>query len=108
MALAHTLSDPTDLDGLRRFLKAGDKDSRLLPLEMLRVDISSGAHLKLADAATEALVGKVGPASIVLFTDTSSIMRGDQKLSALVQSQLQHHNVKPVVLDGGHATLHAD
>lgn len=108
MALAHTLSDPTDLDGLRRFLKAEDKDSRLEPLEMLRVEVSSDAHLKLADAATDALAGKVGPASIILFTDTSSIMRGDQNLAALVQSQLQHHSVKIVVLDGGHVTLHAD
>ena len=110
MAPAHTLSDPTDLDGLRRFLKAEDKDSRLLPLEMLRLEISEDAHLKLADAATEALAsnGKTGAASIVLLTDTSAIMRGDQLLSALVQSQLKAHIVKTVVLDGGHATLHAD
>jgi glycerol-1-phosphate dehydrogenase [NAD(P)+] len=108
MAFALTLSDPTDLDGLRRFLKAEDKDSRLLPLEMMRVEISSDAHLKLDGAVREGLPGKIGAASIVVLTDTSSIMRDGQNLSAVVQSQLQLHSVKTVVLDGGHATLHAD
>ncbi len=110
MAFAHPLSDPTDLHGLRRFLKAEDAESRLLPLAMLRVEISNDAHLKVGDAATEAMAaaGKVGAASIVLLTDTSPIMRGDQRLAALVQSQLGGHRVKTVVLDGGHTTLHAD
>jgi glycerol-1-phosphate dehydrogenase [NAD(P)+] len=110
MAPAHTLSDPADLDGLRRFLKAADIDARLLPLDMLRVEISNDAHLKLRDVANEVLsvVGKTGAASIILLTDTSAIMRGDQRLSSLVQSQLLSHVVKSVVLDGGHATLHAD
>ena len=107
MAFAATLSDPTDLNGLRRYLKAEDEDARLLPLEMLRVEISSDAHLKLATAVSEALAAKQH-ASIVLLTDTSTIMRGDQKLSALVRLQLKTHDVKTVVLDGGHATLHAD
>ncbi len=110
MALASTLSDPTDLDGLRRYLKAGDKDSRLLSLDMLRVEISPDAHLKLGHAAEEALAesGKSKSASIILLTDTSPIMRGNQLLSIAVQSQLKTHSVKHVVLDGGHATLHAD
>jgi hypothetical protein len=55
MAPAHTLSDPADLDGLRRFLKAADIDARLLPLDMLRVEISNDAHLKLRDVANEVL-----------------------------------------------------
>ena len=108
MAFHHALSDPTDLDGLRRYLKAKDLDARLLPLEMLRVEISEDAHLKLGKAVTQALVLKNGAASIVVLTDTSLIMRGDQRLSALVQSQLTPHSFKTVVLDGGHATLHAD
>ena len=108
MTFAHPLSDPTDLDGLRRYLKAEDPDQRLLPLEMLRVEVSDSAHLQLAAAVSEALTLKNGVASIVLLTDTSPIMRGDHKLTALVQSQLTAHKVKTVVLDGGHATLHAD
>ena len=107
MAFASTLSDPTDLDGLRHYLKAEDKDARLLPLEMLRVEISSDAHLHLSAAVSEVLPAKPHVA-IVLLTDTSTIMRGDQNLSALVQSQLKVHDVKTVVLDDGHATLHAD
>ena len=107
MAPAHLLSDPTDLDGLRRFLKAEDVDSRLLPLEMLRVEISADAHLKLEAAVAEALPARAR-AAIVLLTDTSAIMRGAQNLGTLVQSQLVSHSVKTVVLDGGHATLHAD
>jgi glycerol-1-phosphate dehydrogenase [NAD(P)+] len=110
MAFEHTLSDPTDLDGLRRYLKAGDADARLLPLEMSRVEISNDAHLKLGVAVDEALAatGKTGVASIIVLADTSPIMRGDQWLGALVQSQLKPHNQQTVVLDGGHATLHAD
>lgn len=107
MAFAPTPSDPTDLDGLRRYLKAEDRDAHLLPLEMLRVKISSDAHLQLAAAVSEALPAKQN-ASIVLLTDISKIMRGDQKLSTLIQSQLKMHDVKTVVLDDGHATLHAD
>ena len=105
--MAHARYDPTDLDGLRRFLKEADVDARLLLLEMLRVEISGDAHLKLAAAVAEAVSAKTH-AFIVLLTDTSAIMRDDQLLSALVQSQLQSHSVKTVVLDGCHATLHAE
>jgi glycerol-1-phosphate dehydrogenase [NAD(P)+] len=108
MAFVRILSDPTDLDGLRRFLDAEDEGSCLLPLEMVRVEISHDAHLKLAGAVSDALPDKAGAAAIVVLTDTSAIMRGGQRVSALVQSQLQHHHVKIVVLDDGHATLHAD
>jgi glycerol-1-phosphate dehydrogenase [NAD(P)+] len=107
MVFERTLSDPTDLDGLRRYLKAEDADARLLPLDMLRVEISRDAHLKLGAAVSDALSSKVN-ASIVLLTDISAIMRGDQRLSDVVKSQLKSHSVKTVVLDGGHATLHAD
>ncbi len=108
MAFAHSLSDPTDLAGLRRFLKAEDKASRLLPIEMLRVEISNDAHLKLADAVQEALAGRSGAASIIVLTDTSVILRNGQNLSALVTSQLNAYDITTAVLDGGHATLHAD
>jgi glycerol-1-phosphate dehydrogenase [NAD(P)+] len=112
MVPALPLSDPTDLDGLRRYLKAWDGDGRLLPLDMLRVEISMDAHLKLEATVAEVLAAKAHPANalaaIVLLTDTSAIMRGEQRLSDLVQSQLRPHTVKTVVLDGGHATLHAD
>ncbi len=110
MAPAHTLSDPTDLNGLRRYLKAEDSESRLLPIEMLRVEISPDAHLKLGEAVEEALaaIGKTGAASIFVLADKSSIKRGDEWLGALVQLQLKSHNQQTVVLDDGHATLHAD
>ncbi len=110
MTLESTLSDPTDLDGLRRYLTAQDPDARLQPLDMLRLDISPDAHLMLGKAVTLALAdaGRKTPASIVLLTDTTPIMRGQDKLSTVVQSQLQSHSVKTVMLDGGHATLHAD
>lgn len=107
MDFQHTLSDPTDLDGLRRFLKAEDADGLLLPLEMQRIEISDRAHLNLGAAVSDAL-GSKSPASIVLLTDKTAIMRGDQKLSAVVQSQLKSHDVRTVMLDFGHTTLHAD
>jgi glycerol-1-phosphate dehydrogenase [NAD(P)+] len=110
MASAQSLFDPTDIAGLSRFLSNADMESRLVPLDMLRVEISHDAHLKLADAATDALntVGKAKPASIVVLTDATAIKRQDQRLSCLVQSQLSDHKTKIVVLDDGHATLHAD
>ncbi len=110
MTPLHTLSDPTDLAGLRRYLKVEDAESRLSPLEILRVEISDDAHLTLSKAVTDALTaaGKVGVATIVVLTDTSVIMRANQPLSALVQSQIKSHDVKTVILDDGYATLHAD
>jgi glycerol-1-phosphate dehydrogenase [NAD(P)+] len=110
MAFARSLSDPTDLDGLRRYLKAEDSELRLLPIEMLRVEISPDAHLKLGEAVEEALaaIGKTGAASIFVLADKSSIKRGDEWLGSLVQLQLKSHNQQTVVLDDGHATLHAD
>jgi glycerol-1-phosphate dehydrogenase [NAD(P)+] len=110
MAFSHSLSDPTDLQSLRRFLNAQDKDARLLPLEMLRLEISGDAHLKMSQAADEALAvgGRSGTASVIILTDTSAIMRGDHRLSPLIVSQLNAHDVKVVALDGGNATLHAD
>ena len=107
MALEFTLSDPTDLDGLRRYLTAQDPDARLHSLDMQRVEISPGAHLMVEAAVAEALSAKAH-AAIVLLTDGSAIMRSDQRLTTLVQSQLQSHSVRTVMLDGGHATLHAD
>jgi glycerol-1-phosphate dehydrogenase [NAD(P)+] len=108
MTFAHSLSDPTDLEGLRRFLKAEDADARLLPLEMLQVEISPDAHLKLAAAVDEILPKKTGTANIVVLTDTTPIKRDEQNLIGLVQSQLKQHSVKTVALDGGYTTLHAD
>ena len=56
MAHAHNLTDPTDLDGLRRYLKVDDPEGLLMPLEMLRVIISDDAHLRLAMAPTSTCV----------------------------------------------------
>lgn len=69
------LTDPTDLDGLRRNLKALDPDSRLSPLAMLRVVISEDAHLKVKASVTEALAeaGKLGRAKVVVLTDKTPI-----------------------------------
>jgi hypothetical protein len=79
MTFVSNLSDPTNLDSLRGFLKAEDKDSRLQALDMLRVEISESAHLKLGEAVAEALAttGKKGTASIIVLADISPIMRAD-------------------------------
>jgi glycerol-1-phosphate dehydrogenase [NAD(P)+] len=111
MAFEHTLSDPTNLDGLRRYLSADDPDHRLLPLEMKAVVISEDAHLHVLDAVTEALrgLGDAKKASVVILTDTSAITRRGVRLSQLVESQLKNlHKVSVVMLDDGHTSLHAD
>lgn len=98
--------DPGDLEGLRRQLRAADPQSRLLPLEIKRIQISSDAHLGVARAVAEAWQGS-GRANIVLLTDNSSIMRGPDRLSELVKGQLVDADLRHVTLDDGHATLHA-
>ena len=111
MAHPHNLSDPTDLDGLRRYLKEEDPDLRLHPLEMQAVRISDDAHLRVAGAVQEALAyfGKSSPAAVVILTDKTAIMRRGERLSHLVEAQLvDHHVVRMVTLDDGHTTLHAD
>lgn len=99
-------SDPTDLEGLRRYLRAEDPEARLAPLEMLRVEISDTAHLHVAERVAEAS-GKA-PRAIVVLTDKTPIMRAGERLSLLVERQLAGHSVRTVALDDGHATLHAD
>lgn len=104
-------SDPTNLDGLRRNLKALDPEGRLSPLNMLRLVVSDDAHLKLADAVAEALAasGKHGRASVVILTDATPILRGGERLSRLVESQLTNKfDVRIERLDDGHDKLHAD
>lgn len=104
------LSDPTDLDGLRLYLKAEDKDQRLLSLDMMGVTISSDAHLGVGAAVTQALAaaGKTGRANVVVLVDKSAIKRDGQSLRHMVEAQLSaDHAVRTEVLDDGHTTLHA-
>ena len=111
MAHPHNPSDPTDLDGLRRYLKDEDPELRLHPLGMQALRISGDAHLQVAGAVQEALAhfGKSSPAAVVILTDNSAIMRRGERLSQLVAAQLKdHHVVQTVTLDDGHTTLHAD
>ena len=111
MAHAHDLSDPTDLAGLRRYLKAEDAAGKLASLDMLDLQISGDAHLHVAAAVGDALaqVGKSGRAAIVILVDKSAIKRQGHSLRALVEGQLQDtHAVRTAVLDDGHRTLHAD
>jgi glycerol-1-phosphate dehydrogenase [NAD(P)+] len=104
------LSDPTDLEGLRHYLKAEDKEHRLLPLDMMGVTISPDAHLGVAAAAKQALAaaGKTGRANILILVDTSAIKREGKSLRQIVEGQLAgEHDVRTHVLDDGHPTLHA-
>lgn len=111
MTSQHDLSDPTDLAGLRRYLKSADPGSKLLSLDMLGVTISGDAHLHVADAVQQALeaAGKPGRANIVILADKSAIKRKGESLKQIVADQLDaNHNVKITILDDGHTTLHAD
>lgn len=111
MAVEHNLSDPTDLAGLRRYLKSDDPEGRLDGLDMLGVTISEDAHLGVDKAVADALAhaGKPTRANIIILTDKSAILRAGAQLSVSVAAQLQdHHTVAHVTLDDGHATLHAD
>ena len=105
------LSDPTNLEGLRRDLRLLDPESRLAPLDMLRVTISDDAHLHVKSAVAEALVssGKAGRAVVVVLTDTTSILRDGARLSLLVEDQLSDQfDVRTEQLDDGHEKLHAN
>jgi glycerol-1-phosphate dehydrogenase [NAD(P)+] len=110
MVFDQNLSDPTDLAGLRRYLKSDDPEGRLLSLDMLDVVISDDAHLKVGAAVGDVLrnAGKPGRAKIVVLTDKSAILRQGKSLRALVEAQLKDHvSVRVVTLDDGHPTLHA-
>jgi glycerol-1-phosphate dehydrogenase [NAD(P)+] len=107
----YNLSDPTDLTGLRRYLTANDPEGRLASLDMLRVTISENAHLEVGQAVEEALasIKNTKPAKVVILTDISNILRGNDCLGTLVKSQINsRHDTSVVVLNDGHSTLHAD
>ena len=111
MTDALKLTDPTDLDGLRSALAAMDPEARLSPLGIARIEISGTAHLEVAAAVKEALatVGKTAPSAVVILTDTTPILRAGERLSTLVESQLDSEfGVRIACLDDGHGKLHAD
>jgi glycerol-1-phosphate dehydrogenase [NAD(P)+] len=111
MMPALKLTDPTDLDGLRSALGLMDPESRLSPLGIARIEISTTAHLEVLAAVKEALgtVGKAAPSTVVILTDTTPILRADERLSMLVENQLgKEFAVRIACLDDGHAKLHAD
>lgn len=105
------LTDPTNLDALRRALGRLDPDSRLAPLGIGRIEISETAHLHVAQALGEALAaaGKPARSKVVILTDKTPIAREGQRLSALVEAQLaSSHQLRIACLDDGHDKLHAD
>ena len=111
MAFVRDLSDPIDLEGLRRYLTSDDPDGRLGSLDMLNVTISDAAHLHVGPAVAAALAsaGKPARAAIVVLTDKTAIKRKGRDLNELVMAQLSSdHAVTRVTLDDGHLTLHAD
>jgi glycerol-1-phosphate dehydrogenase [NAD(P)+] len=103
--MIQNLSDPTDLDGLRRYLASADPDNHLEKLDMNAVVISPDAHM-FVKQHIDAILQK--PGNIVLLTDKSLINRSGEKLSTLLSAQLAHHTLSHIALDDGHATLHAD
>jgi glycerol-1-phosphate dehydrogenase [NAD(P)+] len=111
MSSTPNLTDLSDLDGLRRELSGLDPDTRLAPLDMLRVVISDDAHLRVRTSVVEALatIGKTGHAKIVILKDTTAIKRNGVDLRRLVEDQLtDHFAVRVEILDDGHSKLHAD
>ncbi|MCB1378123.1 MAG: iron-containing alcohol dehydrogenase [Alphaproteobacteria bacterium] len=105
------LTDPTDLEGLRRELSQLDPDGRLAPLDMQRVVIAEDAHLRVRESVAEAVsaVDKTGRPSIVILTDKTPIERAGQRLSLIIQEQLKDDfAVRLETLDDGHEKLHAD
>lgn len=111
MSLAAELTDPTDLDRLRRALKGMDPEERLAPLGIGRIEISETAHLHVAEAMSEALskAGKSEAADIVILTDRTPIARNGELLSAMVKTQLSaRFPARIAILDDGHDKLHAD
>ncbi len=104
------LTDPTDLDGLRRALFSLDPEARLSPLDMLRVVISDDAHLQVKESVTAALAecGKNGRSRVVILSDRTPITREGRNLRQIVKDQLSGYVVRVETLDDGHDKLHAD
>lgn len=111
MTIASPLTDPSNLDGLRHALATLDSEGRLGSLDMLRVEISDSAHLKVAAAVTEALAGSNAMArpAVVILTDRTPIAREGERLSRLVEDQLSSSfATRLACLDDGNDKLHAD
>lgn len=110
-----TLSDPTDLDAVRAALDAADPDHRLAPLGLQRLAIGP----RVADRTGEELAAQMRRrgreplgARVVLLVDDREILRhtadGPTDLKQHVARVLSEtFDVHTVVLDDGHATLHA-
>ena len=112
MLSSSKLTDLSNLGDLRSALSTLDPEQRLLPLDILKIEISNDAHLHVAQAVHEALInsGKnLSDPKVNIITDKTPIRRDGALLSEVVERQLTKKFItKMICLDDGHEKLHAD
>ncbi|GAA1701848.1 hypothetical protein GCM10009792_22720 [Microcella alkalica] len=113
MSLFESISDPTDLDALRRVVAESTRPEALVPLGIDRLAIGPGAALAVADELHRLIDRRRIRATrihVLLIADATLIRRGEADLKALVRNQLDDHGfaVETLVLGDREHSLHAD
>lgn len=99
------LPDPTDLDGLRRLLAAGDEVPDRKPIGLRSVRIGPDALDELPDAV--AAIRQPGP--VVVVVDETPMRRAGSDLKAMVATMLEHRfDTRLAVIKAHSAELHGD
>lgn len=113
MSLFASISDPTDLDAVRRVVGAAPRADALIPLDIDRLIISGDAALRCAEEMRRQLIHRgetAAGASILMLVDSTPIRRGDSDLKAVVETLLVDagFSVSVLVLGDPAHGLHAD
>ncbi len=113
MSLFESISDPTDLDALRRVVAESPRPEALVPLGIDRLAIGPGAALAVADELHRLIQRRQIRAPrihVLLIVDAALIRRGEADLKALVRNLLDDHGfaVETLVLGDREHSLHAD
>lgn len=113
MSLFASISDPTDLDAVRRVVAESPRAGDLVPLGIDRLEIGPSAALAVADELRRQIerhgVRTTRP-RVLLIIDSTLIRRGEADLKALVRNLLDDggFDVETLVLGDAAHSLHAD
>ncbi len=113
MSLFDSISDPTDLDAVRRVVAESPRAEALIPLGIDRLAIGPAAALTVADELHRQIRRhgvRATRVRVLLLVDSTLIRRGEADLKALVRNLLDDHGfaVETLVLGDRKHSLHAD
>lgn len=113
MSLFATISDPTDLDAVRRVIAESPRADALVPLGIDRMVIGPRAALAVANELRRQLERygvRPARARVLVLADATLIRRSEADLKALVRNMLDDEgfDVRTLVLGDASHSLHAD